>query len=271
MKKNFNLFKPSKKFGQNFLIDKIVISNIVDNLNPKSGEVLLEIGPGFGSLTFPILKRIDKLYAVEIDKNLSEKLKNFFSPEKLTIFSENIIKFNFLKFYKKKAKRIRIFGNLPYNISVFLMIKLLKFSYLIEDMHFMFQKEVADRIQANPSEKSYGKLSIIIQYFFKVTLLLDISKESFSPIPKVNSSFIRLQPHVCSPYHVKDITMLSYVTNVAFSQRRKIVKHSLSKLFSEKKLCDLGINPLLRAENISISEYCRLTEYLVKKNFLIPK
>ncbi|CAL4319708.1 16S rRNA (adenine(1518)-N(6)/adenine(1519)-N(6))-dimethyltransferase RsmA [Buchnera aphidicola] len=271
MQKKMQSFQPSKKLGQNFLVDKNFISKIVNSINPKLGEILLEIGPGLGSLTFPILEYIEKLYAIEIDKNLSKKLKNFFPSKKLVIFSKNVMKFNFLEFYRKNNKPIRIFGNLPYNISVFLLLKLIEFSSIIKDMHFMFQTEVANRIQAHPNKKNYGKLSVIIQYFFKVTPILDISKQSFFPIPKVNSSFIRLQPHICSPYYVKNVKILSYITNIAFSQRRKIVRHSLSKLFSEKKLYDLGINPLLRAENISISEYCRLTDYLVKKNFLIPK
>ncbi|WP_343153848.1 16S rRNA (adenine(1518)-N(6)/adenine(1519)-N(6))-dimethyltransferase RsmA [Buchnera aphidicola (Mindarus keteleerifoliae)] len=271
MKKKIHKFKPSKKLGQNFLINKNIIDLIIRKIDPKLDEVFLEIGPGLGSLTFPILDLINKLYAIEIDNSLSKKLKEKVSSEKLTVFSENVIRFDMQKFYEKKKVPIRIFGNLPYNISVFLMLKLLKFHRIIKDMHFMFQKEVANRIKANPNTKNYGKLSVIVQYFFKVTSLIDVPKECFFPIPKVNSSFIRLEPHFFPPYYVSNIKLLSYITNMAFSKKRKMLRNSLSELFSEKKLRNLGINPLLRAENISISEYCCLTEDLVKKNFLIPK
>ncbi|WP_422667095.1 16S rRNA (adenine(1518)-N(6)/adenine(1519)-N(6))-dimethyltransferase RsmA [Buchnera aphidicola] len=262
MKKNiYQKHIPLKKFGQNFLIDKIIINNIIQWINPKNSEVLVEIGPGLAALTEPICNMVDSLIIIEIDSNLLELLKNknFFS--KLIIFNKNALTFDYLKLFHNQ-KLIRIFGNLPYNISVSLIIYLFKKIYIIKDMHFMIQKEVADRLIATPGNKSYGRLSILAQYYCHIKIIFNVLPESFFPIPKVYSVFVQLIPRKKYPIYVYDINILSYITNIAFQKRRKILRHSLSSLFSVDKLITLGIDPTLRAENISVLQYCKLANYL---------
>lgn len=264
IKKYFSL----KKFGQNFLINKDLIQKIVKLINPKMQQTLIEIGPGLGSLTKFICDLIDELIVVEIDSNLLSILEKCSFYSKLVVFCQDALTFDYSSFFYKKNRLIRVFGNLPYNISTSLLFCLFKKNYIIKDMNFMLQKEVAERLVAFPGSKSYGRLSIIAQYYCNIKILLYISPENFRPIPKVFSAFVNLTPYIKSPYFTHDVNVLSYITKLAFQKRRKILRHSLGKIFSEKILLKLDINPKLRAENISILQYCQLSNYVIENNIL---
>lgn len=260
---------PNKKFGQNFLINQNIINNIIQIINAKYYDKILEIGPGLGSLTYPMSQRVKELIVLEIDKTLlpllfQNKFKNY-----VRVILTDAVSFNYNAFFKESNNMlVRFFGNLPYNVSTKFLLYILNFKKNIYDMHFMFQKEVAERILANHNTKKYGRLSIIVQFFFHVTSVLLVEKVNFFPIPKVDSIFLKFSPinrrykHKISKY----ISAISYVSKIAFQHRRKILKHSLFHLFDHDILSDFGISSLQRAENISVSKYFQLTEYYIKKN-----
>lgn len=271
MIKKFYKHFPVKRYGQNFLINENTVQDIVKKINPQFKQTLVEIGPGLAALTKPMSELLEKLIVIEIDSNLLNLLKTRSFYSKLIVFFEDALTFNYVKLFYKKFQLIRVFGNLPYNISTSLIIFLFQQIKVIEDMHFMLQKEVAERLVASPGSKSYGRLSVISQYYCNIKILLNVHPEAFWPKPKVHSVFINLTPHVQSPYFVYDVKILSLITNTAFQNRRKILRHSLNQLFSEKNLIKLDINPKLRAENISVLEYCKLSNYLYKRRKKLKK
>ncbi|WWP01055.1 MAG: 16S rRNA (adenine(1518)-N(6)/adenine(1519)-N(6))-dimethyltransferase RsmA [Candidatus Dasytiphilus stammeri] len=253
----------SKKWGQNFIKDVNIINNIVSAINPQTDDQLVEIGPGLGALTKPLSKYVKHIIAIEIDKNLVNHLKkNVLLSKKLTIYQQNAINFNFNELLRQKGHKLRIFGNLPYNISSQLIFHLFKYITIIKDMHLMLQKEVVDRIIAVPDSKKYGRLSVMSQYYCKGVLIQDITPESFIPVPKVSSALVRLVPYSFMPNIVENISELNLITRTAFSHRRKMLRNSLSKLVTVKVLKEIGINPNLRAENIPVALYCKLANWL---------
>lgn len=252
-------FVSNKSLGQNFLIDLNVINNIIKFINPSRHDLMIEIGPGLGALTDPMCRILDQLIAIEYDRTLADKL-NYLNN--LKIYVQDVLKFDFFDFFNKSNHFVRIFGNLPYNISVKLLFYLFPFNKHIVDMHFMFQKEVADRLLAIPGTKHYGRLSIIVQYYYDINFLFNVSSKSFFPIPKVNSIFLKLKPHKKLIYYVKNMNQLYLITKIAFSQRRKMIKNSLSLLFNERVLELLSIDSTMRAENLSIEQYCKLSNYI---------
>ncbi|NIG99106.1 MAG: 16S rRNA (adenine(1518)-N(6)/adenine(1519)-N(6))-dimethyltransferase RsmA [Buchnera aphidicola (Periphyllus acericola)] len=261
-----NKFFQKKYFGQIFLKNTNVINNIISSIYPKKNDLLFEIGPGLGALTIPMCGFINKLNVIDIDNDVINffKKKNIYN--KLNFYLKNVLHFDFLKFYLKNNKKsIRIFGNLPYNISTKLLIYLTNNHFIFQDLHLMFQKEVSKRILAHPNTKFYGRLSIISQYFFNINKIFDISKNCFFPIPKVNSTFLKFIPHKLFPNLLFDVNILSKITFEAFNKRRKILRHSLKKFFTEKDLFNLDINSQLRPENLSVKQYCLLTDFLIKK------
>ncbi|BGI50951.1 MAG: 16S rRNA (adenine(1518)-N(6)/adenine(1519)-N(6)) -dimethyltransferase RsmA [Arsenophonus endosymbiont of Ceratovacuna japonica] len=254
-----------KRFGQFFLIDQFIINKIVDALNPKPNEIIIEIGPGLGALTLPVSKYIDKMIVIELDRNLVSILaKDPIFRTKLTIIENDVMKINFSAIAKEKGKSLRIFGNLPYNISTSLIFYLINYINNIIDMNFMLQKEVVNRLIAEPNTKIYGRLSIMAQYYYNIITILEIPSSSFIPIPKVNSSVIRLIPHQKNPYTICNVKLLNYIVTQAFNQRRKVVYNSLNNLFSIQDFKQLGINKNYRAENISVENYCKLASRLEK-------
>ncbi|WP_343190394.1 16S rRNA (adenine(1518)-N(6)/adenine(1519)-N(6))-dimethyltransferase RsmA [Buchnera aphidicola (Mollitrichosiphum nigrofasciatum)] len=253
-----------RKFSQNFLHDRNIIQNIINFINFKFKDKCIEIGPGLAALTEPICKLVEKLYVVEIDKTIVEilKKKKFFN--KLIIFKDDILNFNFDKI-SKDGDLIRVFGNIPYNISTPLLMHLIKFYNIIKDIYIMLQKEVADRLSACPGNKNYGRLSIIMQYYYKIKNVFTISSNSFYPKPKVQSIFVFLKPYINKkPYFLKNVDILSLITKLAFTQRRKCLYNSLSAIVSKDDLLKLNIQPFLRAGDISIQQYCDLANYLSK-------
>ncbi|MGK2896823.1 MAG: 16S rRNA (adenine(1518)-N(6)/adenine(1519)-N(6))-dimethyltransferase RsmA [Candidatus Makana argininalis] len=258
----YNKNKLIKKYGQHFLNDEYIINLIISSINPKKNQNFIEIGPGLGSLTKPILSIVKNMIAIEIDKNLFLFLKKKLNFKKnLKLINNNVMKINFLHLSKKIGKPIRIFGNLPYNISKNLILYLIKFIDIIKDMNFMLQKELVNRITAKPNHKYYCRLSIIMQYYFKITKIFDVPSFYFKPQPQVDSIFVRFilnKPPIIKVNNIKNLFLL---TKLAFNNRRKILCNSLYKIFTLTEFKELGINYNLRAENLSIIDYCKLSNY----------
>lgn len=252
-----------KRFGQNFLNDHFVIDSIVSAINPRPGQAMVEIGPGLGALTEPVGERMDKLTVIELDRDLAARLQThpFLAP-KLTIYQQDAMTIDFAELRDKIGQPLRVFGNLPYNISTPLMFHLFSYTDAIADMHFMLQKEVVNRLVAGPNSKSYGRLSVMAQYYCNVIPVLEVPPTAFTPAPKVDSAVVRLVPHAILPHPVKELRMLSRVTTEAFNKRRKTIRNSLGNVFSVEVLEELGIDPTLRAENITVAQYCLLANYL---------
>lgn len=256
-----------KRFGQNFLHDMNVIYGIVSAINPKKDQLLIEIGPGLGALTEPVAELVDKLTVVELDRDLAERLRHHpFLNQKLNVIEQDALNFNFREYFESLNldgnQSVRIFGNLPYNISTPLMFHLFKFHDSIQDMHFMLQKEVVKRLCAAPNSKAYGRLTIMAQYYCQVMPVLEVPPSAFKPAPKVDSAVVRLVPYKQLPYPVKDIYWLNRVTTQAFNQRRKTLRNALSTLFTAQQLELLEINLTARAENLTIQDYVRLANWL---------
>ena len=257
-----------KRFGQNFLHDTHVIQNIVAAICPQKDQFLLEIGPGLGALTEPVAERIDRLTVLELDRDLAERLRHHpFLHQKLNVIETDAMLFDFAQLYAseklaEEQQKIRVFGNLPYNISTPLMFHLFKFCDIIQDMHFMLQKEVVKRLCAAPNSKAYGRLTIMTQYFCQVMPVLEVPPSAFKPAPKVDSAVVRLIPHQQLPHAVKDLYWLNRVTAQAFNQRRKTLRNALSTLISPENLTALSIDLNGRAENLSIADYARLADWL---------
>ncbi|WP_333873221.1 16S rRNA (adenine(1518)-N(6)/adenine(1519)-N(6))-dimethyltransferase RsmA [Methylobacter sp.] len=253
---------PRKRFGQNFLHDHTIIYNIISSIQAKPDQHWVEIGPGQGALTEPLLKEGVRLEVVELDRDLVALLKEKFKHyPNLQIHSADALRFDFSAL-ADGDKKLRVIGNLPYNISTPLMFHLLDNAYCIDDMHFMLQKEVVDRICAVPGSKKYGRLSVMMQYYCATELLFDVPPESFDPAPQVMSAIVRLVPHRQPPVAVNDMAKLNRVVTQAFSQRRKTLRNSLKKLIAEEDIVALGIDPTLRAENISLVDFARLSNLL---------
>ncbi|MDD1612115.1 MAG: 16S rRNA (adenine(1518)-N(6)/adenine(1519)-N(6))-dimethyltransferase RsmA [Methylococcaceae bacterium] len=253
---------PRKRFGQNFLHDQSVISHIIACIGAKPHQHWVEIGPGQGALTGPLLQAGVHLDVVELDRDLAALLKRKFAGQThLQIHSADALKFDFSTL-AKEGERLRIVGNLPYNISTPLMFHLLNSAHCIEDMHFMLQKEVVERLCAEPGNKQYGRLSVMMQYACETEHLFDVPPESFDPAPKVMSSIVRLTPHRRPPVQVDSRENLNRVVMQAFSQRRKTLRNSLKNLISDNDLDALSIDPKLRAENLTLEDFAKLSNLL---------
>lgn len=256
--------KARKRFGQNFLHDQGVIQSIISAVSSHSTDHLIEIGPGQGALTESLLKGCGKLDVIELDRDLVHLLeKKFPADSRLTIHNADALFFDYKKLCGRNEK-LRIVGNLPYNISTPLMFHLLKNRSSVKDMHFMLQKEVVDRMLGQPGSKHYGRLGIMLQYYCQIEKLFEVPPECFSPAPKVTSAVARIIPHDELPVQAKDPEILGKVVTQAFSQRRKTIRNSLSPLFSEKQLIALDIDPSVRAENLAIADFARLSDALVE-------
>ncbi len=265
--------QPRKRFGQNFLQDPFVVQNIVGAIDPKPEDRLIEIGPGLGVITKPLLSQINHLDVVEIDRDLSEQLPNRVAPQNnLTIHTQDILTFDLDVFNQAhpSTKKIRIVGNLPYNISTPLIFHLLKFAHLIEDMHFMLQKEVVERITAKPNTKDYGRLSIMTQYYCASSSLFIVPPEAFSPAPQVQSAFIRLIPHQSPPAVATNLPLLQTITRVAFSQRRKTLSNALKPYLTRQDFAQLHIDPILRPETLPLEEFVRMSNYIDEHSTRLP-
>jgi 16S rRNA (adenine1518-N6/adenine1519-N6)-dimethyltransferase len=251
-----------KRFGQNFLHDLSVIRHIIACLDIRSGQHWVEIGPGQGALTEPLLQSGARLDLIELDRDLVTLLKKRFAGRPhLAIHSADALKFDFSSL-AEHGNRLHVVGNLPYNISTPLMFHLLNSADCIEDMHFMLQKEVVDRLCAEPGSKQYGRLSVMMQYYCETEHLFDVPPESFDPVPKVISSIVRLTPHRQPPVQIGNRDNLNRIVTQAFSQRRKTLRNALKSLVSDSALEALSIDPKLRAENLTLQDFAKLSNLL---------
>lgn len=256
-------YKTKKRFGQHFLNDYSVIEKLIYEINPSPTDKIVEIGPGLGALTFPMLEKINALDVVEIDRDVIARLQQRNDP-KLTIHGVDALKFDFASLQENQAK-LRIVGNLPYNISTPLIFHLLDFKNKISDMHFMLQNEVVKRITAEPNSKAYGRLSVMVQYHCKTEYLFFVGPESFDPPPKVDSAILRLSPWENQPYQADDEKHLSELVAQAFSMRRKTLRNNLKKVISAEQIEGLGIDPSKRAENLEISDFVKLSNFITNQ------
>jgi len=257
---------PRKRFGQNFLVDSQVVANIVHVINPQKNDRLVEIGPGLGALTRPLLQLLDHLYVVELDRDIVERLDREYPKDKLTIYSADALKFDFFAL----GANLRVIGNLPYNISTPILFHLSKFAANIRDMHFMLQKEVVDRMVALPSSHDYGRLSVMLQYRFEMERIFVVPPASFQPVPKVESAIVRMFP-LRQPTHIaKNEESFAHVVSSAFSQRRKTLRNSLSGCLKPADFAAINIDPNLRAENLSVAQFVVIANHLDGIRSVIP-
>lgn len=258
-------YQAKKKFGQNFLVDNNLINKIVSAFNPELKQNILEIGPGLGALTTPLLKKIDHLNVVEIDQELAQKLVEKFE-NKITLYNTDILKFDFNQLINTNSNpTIRVIGNLPYNISTPILFHLFHQIANIKDMLFMLQLEVVERIVAKPNSKQYGRLSVMAQVFCDCHKLFNIPATAFNPQPKVESAIIYLKPKVNDDYKkLVNFDLFDNVVKAAFNQRRKTLSNSLKEFISSDSLEKMGINPKSRAENLTVQEYINIANYVAK-------
>ncbi len=253
-----------KRFGQNFLHDPGVIEQIIRAINPKPEDDIVEIGPGLGALTEEILAVNPRLQVVELDRDLIPVLRTkFFNYPELRIHEADALKFDFSELMVDRP--LRIIGNLPYNISTPLIFHLLAQAGVVQDMHFMLQKEVVQRMAAVPGDNNYGRLGIMTQYFCRVQPLFEVGSGAFRPAPKVDSAIVRLVPHKTLPQQAKDLETLQAVVRTAFNARRKTLRKALGGLVSVEQLQSLGINDGLRPENLSLADYVAIADRLVEE------
>ena len=252
-----------KRFGQNFLQDQNVIANIVRAIDPNNHDCLTEIGPGLAALTEPLLERVEHMHVVELDRDLVARLQKRFSPERLTIHSADALEFDFLSLDATGKTQRKVVGNLPYNISSPLLFHLTQFAPHIDVQVFMLQKEVIERMVAQPSEKAYGRLSVMLQYRYEMTHLFDVPPHAFIPAPKVTSAVVRMYPRKPEQLYARDEAHLSKLVAQAFSQRRKMLRNTLSEMVTQAQLEACGIAPTARAEELSVAQFVELSNYLI--------
>ena len=252
------MHRARKRFGQHFLHDQNIIDLILRAIHPLPGDNLVEIGPGQGALTYPLLQRCKDLIAIELDRDLVPVLQREAKRYgNLEVINADILEFNLASL--GKDKKFRLLGNLPYNISTPLMFHVLESMSQIEDMHFMVQKEVALRIVAGPGNNNYGRLSVMLQYRCECQYLFDVGPGSFSPPPKVDSAIVRMTPLAEPAHDIGDEKVFSAIVQAAFGQRRKTISNSLRSQVSRESISTCGIDPSLRAENLTIGDFARLS------------
>ncbi|MFQ3172136.1 MAG: 16S rRNA (adenine1518-N6/adenine1519-N6)-dimethyltransferase [Oleispira sp.] len=260
--------KARKRFGQNFLHDANIINKIILAINPKEGQNLVEIGPGMGAITGPVLEAIGALNVVEIDRDLIPRLRTqFFNYPNFNVYEGDALQYDFTQLIDKETENpapLRIIGNLPYNISTPLIFHLLGYTeqHLVHDMHFMLQKEVVDRLAAGPGTSDYGRLGIMAQYWCRVEPLFIVGPGAFNPPPKVDSAIVRLVPHKTLPFPAKNITTFQNVVRQAFSMRRKTLRNTLKVMITAENIESLDIDSGLRPERLSLEQYVKIADFV---------
>ncbi|MDR0933829.1 MAG: 16S rRNA (adenine(1518)-N(6)/adenine(1519)-N(6))-dimethyltransferase RsmA [Burkholderiaceae bacterium] len=249
---------PRKRFGQNFLKDSTVLEAILTAIAPRANDFIIEIGPGLGALTRLLLRALPQLHVIELDRDLVARLRQTWPTDNLIIHQGDALRFDFSRI--ADDRKIRVVGNLPYNISTPLLFHLASFIRHIEDQHFMLQKEVVERMIAAPGSKTYGRLSVMLQWQYHMDMLFTVPPDAFTPQPKVNSAIVRMiprkHPAAC------DAGKLEKTVAQAFSQRRKILRNTLAPLFGEQELIDIGIDPAKRPEDITPEQFISLANLL---------
>ena len=253
--------QPRKRFGQNFLADAHYVRRIVDAIAPHPGERLVEIGPGLAALTRPLIERAGRLDAVEIDRDLAGRLASEFGTDQLTLHVADALEFDFAAL----GSGLRVIGNLPYYISSPLLFHLAHYDALITDVHVMLQKEVVERMTALPGTPEYGRLTVMLQAVFRMTRLFTVPAGAFRPVPKVDSSVVRLVPLREAKATISDVALFGRVVAAAFGQRRKTMRNALSTICDEAGLERAGIDPGVRGETLSVAEFVRLANDLAER------
>ncbi|MYN00588.1 16S rRNA (adenine(1518)-N(6)/adenine(1519)-N(6))-dimethyltransferase RsmA [Pseudoduganella sp. DS3] len=245
-----------KRFGQNFLHDANVLGNIIAGIDPRPGDTMVEIGPGLAAMTDLLLKSLPHMHVVELDRDLVARLEKRFTRDQLTIHSGDALKFDFGSIPVPPGQKLRVVGNLPYNISSPLLFHLAEFAPLVQDQVFMLQKEVVERMVAEPGTKAYSRLSVMLQWRYRMDMLFIVPPEAFDPPPKVDSAIVRMvpieKPLACDP------ARLEAVVQKAFSQRRKVIRNCVAGMFTPEQLEAVGINPGDRPETVPVEAYVAL-------------
>ncbi len=251
-----------KRFGQNFLHDQHVINRILSRFHPLQEEFIVEIGPGLGALTWPLLEQVDQLHAIELDRDLVARFENDSRASgHLHLHQADVLGFDFSSL-TDSSRKLRIIGNLPYNISTPLLFHLLSFTPVIQDMMFMLQKEVVQRITAGPGGKNYGRLSVMLQAQCEVEKVLDVSPGAFNPPPKVDSAVIHLTPHTEPIVDIPDPGNFAKLVKSAFRQRRKTLRNNLKGMLTEEQIIATGVEPSARSETLSLEDFAALAKCL---------
>ena len=247
---------PRKRFGQHFLADEAVVDAIVDVIDPKPGQALVEIGPGLGAMTNPLVERCERLTVIELDRDLAARLRK---RSELNVIESDVLKADFAAIATQAGQKLRVVGNLPYNISTPILFHLLEHVDHVVDQHFMLQKEVVDRMAASPGNKDYGRLSVMLQWRYDIESVLDVPPEAFDPPPRVDSAVVRMQPlPLAAGVNAK---LLGELVTVAFSQRRKLLRNTLGRWLDERAFAG-EFNTQRRAEEVPVSDYLALVRAL---------
>lgn len=290
-----------KRFGQNFLTDQGIITSLVNEIAPQQDDLMVEIGPGLGALTKPLLQKLKLLHVVEVDRDIINWMQNEYAKKSIEIHNADALKFDFstltsgislkpeMSTRRQEAndetvqavrredsaeanavgaldlKKLRVVGNLPYNISTPILFHLLDNIYHITDMHFMLQKEVVERMVAAPSTPAYGRLSVMLQYRLAMDYLITVPPEAFEPAPKVESAFVRCVPHTTLPNTAQDETLFGQIVLAAFGQRRKTLRNTLKGLLDDDGFKALDLDSQLRAENLHVADFVQIANYLAKR------
>ncbi len=253
---------PKKRFGQNFLRDQTVLQNIIACIQPQTDQHVLEIGPGQAALTHLLVDKVKRLDVVEIDFDLIPDLQNLATRHPaLKVHQADVLKFD-LRQLTNQEYSLRVVGNLPYNISTPLLFHLLEYKNLLRDIHVMLQDEVVERITATPGHHAYGRLSVMLQYHCQCEKLLDVPPTAFHPMPQVNSAVVRLIPYAQLPLQAHDYSRFAAVVQAAFAERRKMIRNTLKSFLSAEDFVALNLDPQLRAENLSVADFVRISNYL---------
>jgi 16S rRNA (adenine1518-N6/adenine1519-N6)-dimethyltransferase len=249
-----------KRFGQNFLTDDAVLHDIIRAIDPQPDDTMVEIGPGLAAMTRLLLQSLGHLHVVELDRDLVARLKKTFDPKQLTVHEGDALKFDFASIPVAADRKLRVVGNLPYNISSPLLFHLAQIAPQVQDQHFMLQKEVVERMVAEPGGKEYGRLSVMLQWRYFMELLFVVPPTAFDPPPKVDSAIVRMIP-LADPLPC-DERKLEQVVTKAFSQRRKVIRNCVAGMFTENDLVDAGIDPQARPETVPVEQFVALANRL---------
>lgn len=249
-----------KRFGQNFLTDQGVLHDIIRVIDPKPNDAMVEIGPGLAAMTRLLLEKVRQLHVVELDRDLVARLSKQFDPARLIVHSADALQFDFAGLPVEEGKKLRVVGNLPYNISSPLLFHLAQIAPQVEDQHFMLQKEVVERMVAPPGSKTYGRLSVMLQWRYHMELMFVVPPTAFDPPPRVDSAIVRMIP-LAQPLACEQ-AKLEAVVQQAFSQRRKVIRNCLAGTFTELQLVDAGVDPQARPETVPLEQFVALANLM---------
>ena len=253
--------RPRKRFGQNFLADAHYVGQIVDAVDPRRGDNIVEIGPGLGALTAALIERAGRIAAIEIDRDLAARLRERFASDRLALHEADALAFDF----GTLGPKLRVIGNLPYNISSPLLFHLAAHEARLRDIHVMLQREVVARMTARPATADYGRLTVMLQSRFDVTRLFTVPAGAFRPAPKVESAVARLVPLGAARPAIADEALFARIVAAAFGQRRKTLRNAVASIAGESALRDADIDPAARGETLSVADFVRLANGIAAK------